>query len=849
MAHFFKKLQDSFAKTSSATWLILINGLLVAAIVLIVLRSATVDLTFEEARRATRDVMRGVEQSLEETEKSIKTLGYFYSSVGGSGQAAAGISKNIRQLLVDNVEIDGVLFASDKGLWHQEDFLNRKEKNAYDPAAGWPDYVSLNKTMIKFKAGEIGYLQPLPWPAFEKKQTVSPADIPAGLVMKVAHTDGSQGILLVVTTPAHIFGNDLVKGRDDIASVMIQDRDSGFTVVESGQALIPAADASSDIERVSYVLQLGNQYWDIHFGVKISPLAIMMNYAPWTAFGIVFFLTAVAAGLTERKHRQDMIIAQMSRHLEGTQSELLTKTSERDHLFYTLRKSERESRAMINSVSEVIFETDENGRLMFLNEPWKKMTLRSIDETLGQSLFFLLDPADQSRQREMFEELVRGERQAYRTETRLNIDKNIFKPVEIAFSMLRMTEDKSLRVVGTITDTEQRHRAELAVREAEQKFRTIFENSVSGIYQSSPAGRYISANRAMAEILGYASPEDLISTVENIGQEIYVYPDQYRALVQKLLFEGRVSGFEAEVYKKNGQKIWIMENMRIVRSDKGAVDYYEGSIWDVTERKKAEEAMRHAHLQAELASRTRMEFLANMSHELRTPLNAIIGFSEIIKDESMGPVGLPSYKDYAKDIFESGNHLLRIISDILEVSKIATGTRELNIGNFKLPRVLKSCLTILGSRIEQAGVHVTMDLSEDLPEILGEELAFKQIMINLVSNAIKFTPKGGSVSVRASVSGDSGMVIDVIDTGCGMSPEEIKKAMQPFAKIDMSFTASKSGTGLGLTIVDSLITLHGGKFEIISEKGKGTTARVTLPPSCLYHPNTVTAIGKLKVVK
>jgi PAS domain S-box-containing protein len=411
----------------------------------------------------------------------------------------------------------------------------------------------------------------------------------------------------------------------------------------------------------------------------------------------------------------------------------------------------------------------------------------------------------------------------------MNVVGTAFKPVEVAFSMLRMADDKTMRVVGTISDIEKRKKSEQAIRDAEQRFRAIFENSVSGIYQVSSSGKIIRANTALAELLGYQSPEELILAISNIGQQLYVRPEERRGFEQKLLFEGRVTGVESELYRKDGRKIWVMENARSVRNEKGNVEYFEGSLWDITARKESDEAMRQARLQAEISSRSRMEFLANMSHELRTPLNAVIGFAEIIKDEIMGPLNVPVYKEYARDIYDSGNSLLKIISEILEVSKIETGNRELNVSNFKLAKALKSCVVIMQNRIDESGVNVRLDIPERLPDILGEELGFKQVIMNLISNAIKFTDKGGNVRITARVLDEGEMVIDVIDDGIGMTPEEIKKALQPFGKVDNAFSSMKSGTGLGLTIVDSLVRLHGGHFELSSEKGAGTTARVILP--------------------
>ncbi|HYD19336.1 MAG TPA: PAS domain-containing sensor histidine kinase [Patescibacteria group bacterium] len=820
-----------FLKTDTVASFILVNGMVIAAIVFIALHFAMTSMRASEARNRTRDILRATEQSLTEMEKTVRTLQYFHASINAATQEQASVLGGVQKLLTGNAPLTSLLWVTDKGIWRQQDIQGMTERTAYNPALGWPAYNDLAREVFRLNYNEIDYLQEMPWPAFAAKAGDTGAQQPVGLISKSRLNDGSTGILLVVTTPAMIFGNSWAAQREDIDRVTIKDRDTSFVLVDTKISSLLATEDNEDasVETVSYVLTLGNQSWDIKFGVRPTLVSKMLITAPWAALAIILILTGIAAGIAHRKHAQDLKFEEMSKNLEGTQSELQSKISERDKLFHALRKSEREYKAVINSVSDVIFETDEIGRIMFLNETWKKMTLRETADTIGESLFAMLEVSEQTKQRDMFDELVRGERQAYRAETRLNLGHGTVKPVEISFSMLRMTEDKSIRVVGSIHDIEKRRRAELAVREAEQRFRAIFENSVSGIYQISADGRFISANMALAEILGYGNPNELMSEVSDIGGQLYVNPNERAEFVQKLLFEGRVSGNEAEVTRRDGKKIWILQNARVVRNEKGSVDYYEGSVWDVTERKEAEEAMRYARIQAEISSRTRMEFLANMSHELRTPLNAVIGFSEIIKDEVMGPIEIKVYKEYAQDIYDSGNYLLKIISEILEVSKIETGNRELNQSNFKLMKAVKACMTIMATRIDQAGVDVKVELPEELPELLAEELGFKQIMLNLIGNAIKFTPQGGKVRVTAGVQPTGQMYIDVADNGIGMSAEEIKKAMTPFGKVDTSFSGMKAGTGLGLTIVDSLVRLHGGEFQLISQKGAGTTARVIMP--------------------
>jgi len=817
------------AKSGMMMSIVFVNGFVLAVVVFLILHFTVGDIRSQEMRRVTRDVVRMTEDTVRQTEKTVTALAHFYAAVRDEGHEEIYVAESVQKLLTEGAPLDGVLWATNSDIWYQEDIQNKTRYQGYRPNLGWPAYQDLLRLTQNLAPGQIGYIYQADWPILQRP-AASPEEAPVAIVVKMRLPGQGMGIFLALTTPEKLFADMWRAYEGDIGRVMIRERDSGHVLIDKRFRDAQASGAVDflEFERVTDTLSLAGQYWDVNVDVRMSGLAKALSASPWAALAIILLITLVLARMAERRQRQEMKLAEMSRTLKGAHSELQSRISERDQLFHALRKSEREYRAVINSVSDVIFETDETGKLVFLNETWKRITHNEVSDTIGQSLFLLIDQQDQVAQKEMFEELVRGERQAYRIETRLGLGHNLVKPVEIAFSMLRMAEDKSIRVVGTITDIEKRRRAELAMREAEQRFRGMFENSVSGIYQIAPEGRFISANPAMAEILGYRSAAEMTETMKDIAS-IYISPEDRKAFVDKLLFEGRVSGVETQVMRKDGQKIWIMENARVVRNERGSVEYFEGSIWDVTERKEAEAAMSNARVQAEISSRTRMEFLANMSHELRTPLNAVIGFSEIIKDEVMGPLGVPVYKEYAQDIYDSGNYLLKVISEILEVSKIETGNRELAVTNFKLPKALKSCMIIMATRIEQAKVEVHLDISDDLPELMAEELGIKQVMLNLIGNAIKFTPEGGRVDVTAKVQENGELYIDVKDTGIGMTKEEIKKAMQPFGKVDTAFSSMKAGTGLGLTIVDSLVSLHGGRLEINSESGKGTLARVVLP--------------------
>ncbi|MDE1149097.1 MAG: ATP-binding protein [Azospirillaceae bacterium] len=363
----------------------------------------------------------------------------------------------------------------------------------------------------------------------------------------------------------------------------------------------------------------------------------------------------------------------------------------------------------------------------------------------------------------------------------------------------------------------------------ERKYRDIYENAVEGMFTVTIGGAFLSANPAMARMLGYGSEEELAVAVPDAWSQLFIDQHLRADFTRDVAERGAVQDFTAEMRRRDGTALWVSLSARVLLDSAGRAYAFQGTADDVTDRRGAEVALRLAKEQSEFASRSKTEFLANMSHELRTPLNAIIGFSEIIGSQSLGAIGNPAYAEYARDVHDSGRMLLDLINDILDLSKIEAGKRELNEHMVDLPRVFASGLRVVKERAIRGGINLQTNYAAFLPRLRADEVALKQLLSNLLANAVKFTLKGGSVTLGAVVDDQGRLAITVTDTGIGMRPEDIGRALEPFRQIENPLTRTAGGAGLGLPLVRALVELHGGTLEIDSAPGAGTTARVLMP--------------------
>jgi PAS domain S-box-containing protein len=408
-----------------------------------------------------------------------------------------------------------------------------------------------------------------------------------------------------------------------------------------------------------------------------------------------------------------------------------------------------------------------------------------------------------------------------------------------------------------------RENVERELRQAEQKYRGIFENAIEGIFQTAPDGHYLSANPALARIYGYGSPEELVAALEDIERQLYTEPSRRAEFIRLVQQNGSVADFESQVRRKDGHTIWITETARAVRGPDGKVLYYEGTVQDITERKRAHEALevrvkertadlarandallieiaerKRAEDAAASASKAKSAFLAHMSHEIRTPLNAILGYAQILRrDRSLQP----RQKEAIETIASSGNHLFNLIDEVLDLSKIEAGRMELQCVDFDLIELIARMEGMFRHRCEQKRLRLIVEPPETRTRIVrGDEGKLRQVLINLLGNAVKFTDRG---EVRLSVTrgADHAYKFEVADTGIGISPAEQVEIFQPFQQGYNG--CAKGGTGLGLAISDRYIQLMGGRLEAASLPGRGARFffTLTLPESAFQGRDALPA--------
>ena len=361
--------------------------------------------------------------------------------------------------------------------------------------------------------------------------------------------------------------------------------------------------------------------------------------------------------------------------------------------------------------------------------------------------------------------------------------------------------------------------ADAAAAEGAAMYRFLADNAMDLITRHTGDGVIRYASPATLALLGRV-PEEISGQV----MMALTHADDVSAMQTALMeasYFGRDGSAEVRLRRRDGTYVWAEFRCRPAQDgDIVAVTR------DISERKRQEQALVEARDAALGASRAKSSFLANMSHELRTPLNAIIGFSEMMNREMFGPIG-PRYQEYSCLIHESGSHLLELINSVLDMSKIEAGKFQLSEELFDLEETAQSAVRFLKIPAERAGVALKLSIAPNARLMFADRRAIKQILVNLLSNGVKYTPPGGAVRVTARIA--QGMEIIVSDSGTGISKADLERLGRPFEQVENADTRAKEGTGLGLALVKSLALMHGGEAVLESALGEGTTVTVRLP--------------------
>jgi PAS domain S-box-containing protein len=478
--------------------------------------------------------------------------------------------------------------------------------------------------------------------------------------------------------------------------------------------------------------------------------------------------------------------------------------------------------AIINAVPVPLVVTRvRDGYIHYINEAAARRFDIPADRTASRyAPDFYLDPA--ARQ----ETLARIKREGHLDAFELELKDAGRVPFTALVSsrILQIGDEPAL--LSCIYDITEIKRIEQARHESETRYRTLAENALVGIAQLDEAWNCVYANPALRRMLEVGDDYDMSG---HWLSDFATPESRERMIAQRVPRPGGPSAaYEIDIVGQRGTKRTLLVAAAMLRGPNGQVAGSLSSYTDITELKHAERELTRATVQAEAANRAKSDFLARMSHELRTPLNAILGFSEVIREQMFGPVGTTRYADYAADIHRSGSHLLQVVNDILDLSKIEAGRIELADEIFAPAEVAAEALAVVAGQLAQGGLELIADFPANLPRVRADRRYVRQMLLNLLSNAIKFTGRGGRVAISARRDGGA-LLVSVADTGIGIAAEDIPRALQPFGQIANPLIRGQSGTGLGLTVVRALIERHGGTLELHSVPRQGTSVTLVFP--------------------
>ncbi len=493
--------------------------------------------------------------------------------------------------------------------------------------------------------------------------------------------------------------------------------------------------------------------------------------------------------------------------------------------------------AAIEQIVEAVIITDASGNIQYVNAAFTQMTGYSPHEVLGRNPRVLRSgEQNPDYYRELWSTIKDG--RAWHGELINRRKDGTLYTEEMNVTPVRSATGAITHYIAVKQDVTGRKAAEQKLRMSEQRYRSLFERNLAGVLRTSLDGRILEVNPAMCQMVGDRSPDDVLGLN---AADFYLDPEERKGLVEKLTAEKILTNYELRLRRKDGSFIWTIANVTLIE-DGLSGPVIEGTLIDITDRKRAEEELTRAKEAAEAASRTKSEFLANMSHEIRTPMNGVLGMTELLLDTELSA----EQREYLTMVKSSADALLSIINDILDFSKVEAGMLDIDRVEFGLRESVEETAKLIATRAHQKGIELVCDIDSSVPDfVVGDALRIRQVLVNLLGNAVKFTEKGEIVlSVRMhrrrAPGVDSGIVLlfAVHDTGIGIPASKQQQIFEAFSQADGSTTRKYGGTGLGLTIAKRLVEMMGGRMWLQSQPGAGSTFYFTIPVEpALGHTN------------